>query len=246
MGTSTKIHLPHSAQSRKILEVIAKVLGMPSEIENLYKEQAPVGKFHTPRKPKPIDPSLPSSEDNPWHLEFEGGINELKVISNSSSYDALSHGSLIFKDITGHAYSWMLHNETEEENIRCINPGSHPVAVAVGLRLVKFFGGSVFYDDSRDGDAPGAKFRRSPGRAKYPPKTKEQTSNDRWHQFQNVLRAEPMLTIKELEYAATLAAYSQAETSVNLLARLKVEEERNLLDQASAPAHGTPRSGPRL
>jgi hypothetical protein len=246
MGANTRITLPHSAQSQKVLEVIAKVVGIPFEVENLYKEEKPLGKYGMPRKPKPIDASLPSSADNTWRLVFEGWVHELKVTPNSGGYDALSHGNLMFKDAAGQQYAWMLHTETEEENTRSMLPSSHPLGVAVGIRLVKFFGGTVCYNDGVDEEKPSNRLRKSPARAKFPPKTKDQTSNDRWHQFQNALRAEPMLTVKELEHAAKFAAYPSTDKYVVLLERLKVEESRRLLDEASAPATGIPRSGPRL
>lgn len=242
MSSNTRIVLPVHATSRRVMDLLGKIAGTPYNIEKLGGDQYDYKGFGS-RKERVMDPSQPASESNSWHLEFG---NKIKASAVNSPYD-LSHGYLHFEDFSGEKHAWMMHVEnSDEEGTHSLLPGSTALATAIGIRLVNFFGGFVHFNDGSDEDIKGNALRVSPSRAKFPKKKKEQSSNDRWYQFQNLLANEPLVSVEELEWANGRVAYTQHKLSLKLLERLKIEEQRAHLDQNSQPAVGVARKSRRL
>lgn len=242
MSSNTRIVLPVHATSRRVLDLLAKIAGTPYKIEKLGKDQYDYNSFGN-RKARVMDPSQPASEFNSWHVDFG---DKIKASHGHSSYD-LSNGYLHFEDFSGEKHAWMMFVENgDEEGTHALLPGSNALATAIGIRLVNFFGGFVHFDDGTDEDIKGNALRVSLSRAKFPKKKKEQSSNDRWYQFQNLLANEPLVSVEELEWANGKVAYTQHKLSLKLLERLKIEEQRKHLDRNSQPAVGVARKSRRL
>jgi hypothetical protein len=106
-----------------------------------------------------------------------------------------------------------------------------------------FFGGTIKCNDASElNDMTVA-----PRRATFPPPKREQTSDDRWFQFHNALRAEPCLSPKEIIQAQTKAAYGITDSEKELLDYLKIHAAHDELELRVPRAPAAARSrGPRL
>lgn len=172
------------------------------------------------------DPDKPASRENPWYIDIVDPDKEIGV----RFYDRAntSSGQVYFKDMADNIHEWHLNTEPESEEGKLISPGSHGFAVAIGKRLVDFFGGSVVYNDSVD-DSPN--YKVNPRKAKFPPKTKDQTSDDRWYQFYNALSNEPMLSAADLKKSCD--KYGASDRHLLLLQVLEAKERADRLEKVA-------------
>jgi hypothetical protein len=211
MGISTRINLPLHVSASGVLQVIGKCVGAVFTVKtfDLTSVKTPIP-----------DMNKPSSKENQWFVDFSN--KNLKV----NSEGRLDYGTFEFEDMALNKYQWLFHQETEHEDHKSINPGSSAMAVAVGVRLVKFFGGSVQFCDHTD----KADYIVNAKKAVFPPKTNGQSSDDRWYQYQNALRGLPVLTIKELEAASKKSSYGLGEKGEALLVALRCAEHEAALE----------------
>lgn len=241
MGASTVINLPAHASSRKILEVVGKIAGMECGVSS-FEENSFSGKRS--RVP-PYDSSRPIGADNQGTVEFAAPRENFQLISSDYPYE-LGDGKILFSDMTGERHAWFLNIDADKEDgSRTLRPGSHPLAAAIGARLVDFFGGSVVFNDGKD-DAPGNIYRVAKSKAKFPPRKKEDVDSSRFYLFQNLLLGEPVITVAEIEAAKRKAAHSGELKLDPLIARLRSEEGRATLDRESIPAPNAHSRGYRL
>lgn len=230
MGSSTKIYLPLHVKGENVLFVIAKVVGEEWVQGNFGKQVFERGSLTQKNLPKPFDPTRPGSEENDWHIKFVRRDDKLAVKAASERMD---YGYMHFGDAAGTEHAWFWSVEDECETHKTLSPGAHALGMAVGRRLVAFFGGSICYNDSND----DINYRVSPASAKLPRfKTGKQTSNERWFQFYNLLYNEPLLKAAELRRAiARQGNRSSDEKLLTHLERLEAAEklERRLPEASS-------------
>jgi hypothetical protein len=196
MSSNTHIRLPASTPNRRILDVISRLVGQP--LARVAQEKGRRGRGLG-------DPALPASEDNPWTVSFDevpGRARNprsgrgIQVIDMEGMDAEMAH--VQFRDAGGNYHSWYLHMPGADENeFKLLSPGAHAMALAVGRRLVDFFGGNLTEDDSSD----SVDYRVRPAKALLPPKTKDQDPNDRYYQYHNALANLTPLTTADLEWA---------------------------------------------
>ena len=239
VGTSTKIILPLSVSVDRLCMVIGKVVGAPVHLKTFPDQKLFHRKrgFDTIEVPVPFDPDRPSSRDNPWHVAFSGAWADRPRAESPAGSGELSHGYLVFTDQAGTAHRWFFHQETEDEDHKLLSPGSHGLAVAVGRRLVRFFGGKLKEADTRT--EPEFDLRVGNARAKFPEKKRHQVGDARWYQFHNALNAEPVLSVQEL--ASAIDQYGGNDSHRALLASLEAYERKRALE-AVAKQSARPRS----
>ena len=249
VGTSTKIILPLSVSVDRLCMVVGKVVGAPVHLktfpgQNLVRKRS--HGFDTIEVPVPFDPDRPSSRDNPWHVAFSGARADHPRTESPAGSGELSHGYLAFTDQAGTAHRWFFHQETEDEDHKLLSPGSHGLAVAVGRRLVRFFGGKLKEADTRA--EPEFDLRVSNARAIFPAKKRHQTSDDRWYQFHNALNAEPVLSAKEL--AEAIDQHGGNEDHHALRKSLETYERKLALEAVAVAERSDrssfPRSSPKI
>jgi hypothetical protein len=127
------------------------------------------------------------------------------------------------------AHEWFFCPETpdREEDCKLLLPDSDALAVAMGLGLVKFFGGDVTFNSNSD---DGPDFKRRPVRAMFPPRKRGQTGDDRWYQFEQALFALQPITAAELRLGAEKSSYGLTDRCQQLLAFLETRETRQALE----------------
>lgn len=238
MAENTIISIPLHVRNDYLVQVIAKVVGEEWVHEGTRDAQKVIknGRSYIMEVPIPFDVDQPTSKENTWSIKFSRR-NKGLGIDMSASKDA-GHGSLAFVDASGNPHSWYFHAENENEVDKLLRPGSHGFAVAVGRRVVKFFGGHLIETDFNDKvslQVPNA-------RAKFPKKLPTQSSDDRWYQFYNALQSEPVLSASELKSA--MDQHGGNEGHQELLQYLQVQEKRDRLDEVlpqAAAGHSKPR-----
>ena len=240
MGVNTIIQLPLHVRADYVLQVIAKVVGEPWTKGNFGKQRSTRvnGRWETIVEPIAFDPERPPSPGNPWHLQFERLHTSLKVQPADTSHNI---ATMIFTDLGGERHGWYWHTDDPDEQFKTLSPGAHALAVAVGRRLVAFFGGQIIYSDATD----KVNYKVSSTKARLPKKKAAQTSDDRWYQFYELLAEEPLLTAAELRKA--IERMGSRDCDDRLLAKLEIFEKAQKLDQAlPAPSLDLKRTSPRL
>jgi hypothetical protein len=128
MGINTKIFLPHSARLRDVSNVIGMLVGCPHTSNRFLVVDG------VEIKGNPTMPECPIISIKPEHFSKD-----------------------VFKARDGDPIYWLFHYETESD-ARLIAPGSNKFSIALGKRLVDFFGGWVDFNDCdslhRDHEAP--------------------------------------------------------------------------------------------
>lgn len=229
MGVNANIYLPAHVKTQQVFEVIQKTMGVEF-VKSTFNDQKHIyvnGKSTTIESPVPFDPDTPSTESNPWYMELsknaKGGI-ELKDVS---------YFSFTFYDLADNYYQSLYHLENEEEKAlepgcKSLNPQPTTAWCVIGKRLVDFFGGKMMYSDARDEDEEDNWYHNTS--PIFPLKSLEQSSNDRWYQYQNALNETPMISVKEMQEMANYAAYSDNERDVKLIAFLTKFERFQALE----------------
>lgn len=220
MGSSTQLYLPLHVRANDLLMVVAKVAGEAWSLRTFDKDE---GSRLARRVPVPFDPTLPASLENPWHVRFDRKDGpQISLTGNQAE-----NFRLLFQDAAGaeHAWSYFPGYDQRDPDDRFVRrahhlfPSSTPLAVATCIRLARFFGGEVFFNDGQEKARPdlavGAR------QAAYPCPAKGSSANDQWYAFQNALNAEPRITAAELAEAQAWAGYPNEERSRALMAHLK-------------------------
>lgn len=210
MSVNVRIQLPLSVNTERVIKVMGKCLGVDFHLKTFDD--------------KPFNSSEASSKENSWHFSFNKK-GETFIDAKSDERD-VSFCHFNVKDCAGNSLSWLFFYETEDESYKLLSPGSSAIAVALGRRLVKFFGGEIQYTDYDD----KSDMRCSDASSLFPTKKKSQSSDDRWYQFQNALLAQPLLTVKELEFGKKKASY-WTDRDENFLSHLKIIEDRQKMDK---------------
>lgn len=195
MSSATKIYIPAYISNQNILDVISKIAG------SVYT-------YNTKGDDTDINYEQPTSETNYWAIGFSDSHIELAKPAN------LTNCNLIFNDIESHQHSWFFYIENDSENYKILSPPCTPFAIAIGKRLVDFFGGFLLLNDSFDDqqvyyysyDLENNIVENIS--VKFPQKTMEQSSSERHYQFQNLLCNESIITVNELNLSKPFARYN--------------------------------------
>lgn len=256
MGSTTNLFLPLHVRNEDVLKVLARIMGEAFHLATFDKQKTVSFRPHkTIQVPVAFDPAAPAAPDNPWHVQFERereGLGLSAVTPNDYSFFRME-----FVDAAKNPYSWSFFTDYDQRDsdglfvrrAKLLSPSSTITAVACCVRLAKFFGGDVFYDDGKEKDEPDLRVEDS--QAKFPLMAKGTTSDNQWYAFQNALRDEPMLTAAELEAAGALAAYENSERYQTFLRAVRSHDKAQALrqnlpqveEEADSPA--TPGRGKR-
>ncbi len=222
--SNTNIQLPLHVDLRRLKHVIGKVVGVKHEVTTHEKQS---GSFRNPvRYKEPFDYEKPASETNQWHHDFD----DKHVFVSEVPQAGFSQVNLHFVDGANTTWTWLYHAEDKDDDrFKTLAPSSHAMGIAVGIRLVQFFGGNLTFNDNYD--EPDLVVE--PKRALFPTKKRNQSSNDRWYQFENALRAVPALTSQELLDAAPYAESGVLSVREEaLVAHLRAKEKEAALEGA--------------
>lgn len=231
--SNTYIHLPIPVTLHRLEHVVAKLAGAVPEI-TVFEEMRGGRHNRTAIRP-PFDPSKPSENANPWHHDFK----KEAVWTEANDQRTMSFVTLCFTDGAGSQWGWLYHLEDPDmEGYKTLGPGSHALGVAMGRRLVEFFGGKMVYNDAID----RIDYEVDPADALFPPRKNRQSSDSRWHQFENALQAMPPLRANELEAGAVLSAEGKLSPAEKKLLQYLSALEREQSLSTALPSEGRPRS----
>lgn len=257
MGSSTNLFLPLHVRNEDVLKVLARIMGEAYHLATFDKQETVSFKPHkTIQVPVPFDPEKPSGPDNPWYVRFERERRGLGLVPAISSND-YSFFNMEFVDLVNTPYRWSFFTDYDQRDCdglfvrraKLLSPSSTTTAVACCIRLAKFFGGDVVFNDNKENEKPDLRVKDS--KAKFPLMAKGTTANDQWYAFQNALRDEPLLMAAELEAAAPLAAYQHEDRYLPFLKAVSSYEKAQALRQnlpeveEEADASATPGRGRR-
>lgn len=182
-----------------------------------------------------VDFEQPCSEHNRWYFLVDQ--DAIQVSFSSSPLDVT--GTLLVKDAVGkqHSLFMCLDPKTEGGGGCRLLPGSTPFCVALGKRLVEFFGGTVCYNNSyEEGEKPGNDLHVPPGEAIFPPALPGDDENKRWYEFENAVHAQKPINSHELEQAQALCRYKKEEETKALIDVLRPLEEYADLQKSTGPS----------
>lgn len=222
MGTNTKIRLPLGTHSQDILLVTGRCMGAAMVPQPL-----------TPH----ADTTQLSSENNRWAYVLNDGDFSVEMANSKRLMGA--YGELHFAAFKKVNYEWYLHMEDENEEHVLLNPGSHPVAIAMGCRLVDFFGGTVQYNDSNE------RINRRVPVEKSLFARHRKTDDSRLDALTNALRETGPLLSKEILRTYRWAAYQQEDEIQQILEECRKYERQAWLE-SSLPAPTQHTRAPRF
>jgi hypothetical protein len=216
MGSNTKIYLNNHAKTEDVFKVILKIVG------NDFTQSNSSGSY--------VNKNKPSSDGNGWSVKFpKDEDNQISYPKMGSIFNP--YFNFYFKDCIGEKHSCMFFFEGYESEYamngeKTMNPDSSPLWGAIGKRLVDFFGGKVLFSDSADSDNPDNWYVCD--NPKYPAKVDGQSSNARWHLYQNALFNEPILKAQEIKDMYDRTRYNDREETrqlINYLEKYEAAEE---------------------
>lgn len=227
MSVSTRIWLPNHATNGRILKVLGRCLGWPMP-------QAP---NRSSNQTATIDGSLPCSDGNPWVRNLPPGFGYREATKSDKEMSA-GFGHLVLRcGPTPDHIEWFCTREPEDEEAGVLlKPDSTAMAVAMGRRLVGFFGGSLVADDAT---SPSTPWCVDDVRALFPQKKEGQSSDDRWYAFNNALESVAVLSLDEVRVEVEVSAYG-------LPGEGRSAERWWMMDQAVGPAQTPEVRRPRL
>lgn len=175
MGVDCYIMLPHDARIRDVAKVMGALAGFKKEEEKFSSGDGWHAKVHDVEVEGIEGPALPCSA----HIYLRG------------------------KTIDGEKDHFVLFTYEAFQRYRGMIPRSTPFWIAMGLRLIQFFGGAMVYNDCEwDHDGPPDVVCQCPRPTNFV------EDNEPWCEFQQaILDVEP-ITKLEIVQAAKHAAYT--------------------------------------
>lgn len=176
MGASTNIRIPKDARIGDVANVIGILSGLPLKWGGWHQD----GWVKVPG------------------ASTEGIVN---IAACASIIIKASEERPLVDESMAHSVMFFFQPSSNECPSTCnlMAPPSTPYWIAVGLKLCKFFGGSVKYNDCESLKAE-RHFKRV--RSNNAP-----TSGAAWHNFQEEISRIKPLTVKDLERARKVAGY---------------------------------------
>ena len=126
MSINTKIFLPLWSSSKHVCDLIAKIIGVEFEITQFNSVSYS------------INSELPSQKDNAWFHVFSSDLKNQTFLKLEPNNLFPSMLDISFKGLSGEIHQWHFFNETEYEDYKLLNPSSSAMAIAIGIRLIKF------------------------------------------------------------------------------------------------------------
>lgn len=197
MPANTSIILPLHVRSDHLARVVAKLMQVPCQqrsFDQTHWETDSAGNRQEIKEPAPFDGSQPSSAHNSWFVEFDK--TQMPAYTQDGWNCPLYRSDLVFQDPTGTKHAWPFFSEPEDEKGKSLLPDMDALALAIGWRLVTFFGGEVYPQPDKGHFVVDAR------QGLYPVRQADQTADERWYQFQNALQALPALTSDYLKRAS--------------------------------------------
>lgn len=197
MGVDTRIYLQNHANVEKVYDVIARALG--AEI----KLSAKVGIDN-------LEKNEPSSHENDW---------KATVIHNPKDgfeYKDATYFDIRVTDICNQFYHTLFFydvddNEQAQNGERLLNPNSSGIWLAIGKKLVDFFGGKMLISDADDWNDQNNWYVKENG-------SYSKTVNhcdDRWFGYINALANTLPLTKEDLlEFKDKCAYWNEREDTL--------------------------------
>lgn len=187
------IILPFYITNAQILKVLAKVVGAPFTKNPVMQDD------------DKINPDLPCSNSNIWSINF----NKNDVYYEHRMPKNADNVSFVFKDFSETEHEWgALGTNWQTVEGKNLNPISTSVNLAIGKRLVDFFGGYIHiekicvYDPEK---SIYTSLEPALDKIKYNPfDSRKDELNYLWHLFENELDKESLLTLEELMNARQL------------------------------------------
>ena len=173
MGINVKIELPSDVRLHDVAMVMGVLVGFPKELKSL------------------------GDKSGSTYLEVKGIKIYSAVVPSCAciSLASLGKGNMLFIND-----EVMFHYELEGRDYRGMYPRATPFWIAMGRRLVEFFGGRVQFNDSI-----GTEWDLEEGR----PRRRNNPSDGReWQVFQDAMFAIKPLTFKELADAEKFSPYA--------------------------------------
>lgn len=171
MSCNTYINLSPTTSVNRVAEAIAKLMGHPGKVDK--------------------DSSVSAYRVSGYKVKGYVDIPQMCAINIKTDTPLLQQ---VWHD--AEIIQWHYHFEDDRSDWRCLSPGSHALAIAVGRELVKLFGGTVQYNDAEG----GIQFRR-------PKKTNYSSTDAQFAAWQKKLAALKPLTVKQVMKFNSLAAY---------------------------------------
>jgi len=173
MGTDCQILLPSDVQVRDVADIIGACLGQPKT-------------------------KRPFSSGNGWAADVDGvGVSSFRKDSGLASCAQITVKDKMYV---------MFHFEASHysgvpRGAKLLMPRATAQWIAIGKRLVDFFGGDLFWNDCADNDKPDYSVRwKSPSKV-------SPDGNKPWQDLQERIMAIEPITKAELAEAQTHAAY---------------------------------------
>ena len=203
MSSDTIIHLPMHCSARQVLHVIGKLTGLDAP----QKTGVPDGMAHPSQDVlSRVDTACESSASNPWYLDWEPLKSALYMTGDNGN--GSDYFSLHYSTPTGFRHM-LLFPHCEWEVSKLMNPNSTAFAIAIGRRLLDFFGGQMWNDDG--GNRRPADYSIDLLATTFPPRKYHQSPEDRWYQFQNLVHQMVCLSPGEMLDANESASYFQGD-----------------------------------
>lgn len=217
MGVDINIKLPLHLKASHLLKVMAKLSG-----HEMIKR--PLGDDE-----ETVDLNLPCEKDNAWSIRFD---KDNIRIDHKPEIDA-DFSMIEYVNTIEENRTLYFHRIPEDEDCQLLTSRSNPWNVALGNRLIEFFGGSIIYNDSYD-KADKKVINKN---AIFPRRLPTQVGDDRFFQFYNALDQLKPITAEEVLGAQKKAAYSFDQKQLSQWEHLRVQEmaskEKDELEQST-------------
>lgn len=209
MGVDTRIILKNHASVEKVYDVLAVVLGA----EKTYKSYS---------NPEDYDITKPSERGNGWCIKVLHNEND------KAEYKDFTYFDVQVTDICGNQFNTLYFYDIDDSpdiqnGERMLSPRCSGAWLAIGKKLVDFFGGEMVIADCNDFDDPDNLYKvETP---MYSPLM--EGGDDRWYAFNNALKALEPLTGKDiLEFKDICAYWGDREDSlINHLSKITQHRE---------------------
>ena len=192
-----KIYLNKNASLEKIVKVLLKVLGNDLIYKNIDNKE--------------IDINKETNKDNVWSLSL---TNEVKNISATELVNNMFLFHINVKDANHKKYSGTIFLDLPDDEYlatgkfdKLLDFDSNPITITFGKRLVDFFGGELIADN----------FEYKNKKPKYNMKKPKQNADEKFYEFYNLLKNEPILELKEILKNQEYASYNLEEEDLYFL-----------------------------
>lgn len=192
-----KIYLNKNANLEKIVKVLLKVLGNELIYKNIDNKE--------------IDINKETNKDNIWSLAL---TNEVKNISATELVNNIFLFQITVKDANHKKYSGTIFLDLPDDEYlatgkfdKLLDFDSNPITITFGKRLVDFFGGELIADN----------FEYKNKKPKYNMKKPNQNADEKFYEFYNLLKNEPILELKEILKNQEYASYNLEEEDLYFL-----------------------------